>query len=137
MEIDLREEFLAEYFVGPDLRGVVESVTNNGVMLTQSQVAKRTGALAASIRGHTEVGPVEFGEDRWIGEITMGGQGSAGTVDYGASYEFGAGDHEESEEQPAPRGKRLGRSARPGSTGRHHNRAAHVLDRVREELGGL
>jgi hypothetical protein len=127
--IYLRDEFMSEYFVGPDLHAVVETITNNGVMLTQAEIAKRTGLLAGTIHGHTEVGPVQEGEPRWIGEVTIGGQGSLGTPmgtpgintgkafhDYAASYEFGAGNH-------------------PGSTGRHVNRPAHVLDIVRQQLG--
>lgn len=137
MEIDLRDEFMTEYFVGPDLRGVVEEVTNNGVMLAQSEVAKRTGMLAGAIHGHAEIGPVERGDPRWIGEITMGGQGAAGTVDYAASYEFGAGNHEAAEAEAPEAGKAFGKHAKSGSTGGHHNRPAHLLDRVREELGGL
>lgn len=144
--VHLNDEFMAEYLVGPDIRSVVETITNTGVMLTQSEVAKRTGRLAASVHGTTDVGPVIEGDPRWIGEITMGGAGALGTVgadphsgfwDYAASYEFGAGDHETSEATPPPRGKKLGKAATPGSTGRHHNAAAHVLDRVREELGAL
>lgn len=131
MEYNLNDEFLTEYFVGPELREVVETVTNSAVMLTQAEIAKRTGLLASTIHGHTEVGPVLAGDDRWIGEITVGGQGSLGTPlgaggvdsksglhDYAASYEFGAGNH-------------------PGSTGRHTNRPAHILDAVREQLGVL
>lgn len=131
MDIDLNDGFLTEYFKGPDLREVVETMTNNATMLTQSEIAKRTGVLASTIHGHTSVEPVLSGDPRWVGEVTIGGQGSAGTPmgapgghtgrafhDYAASYEFGAGNH-------------------PGSTGRHTNRPAHVLDRVREELGGL
>jgi hypothetical protein len=129
--IYLRDEFMTEYLVGPDLAKVVEAVTNNGVMLTQAEIAKRTGLLAGTIHGHAEIGPVEKGDDRWIGEITVGGQGALGTPmgtpgantdkafhDYAASYEFGAGNH-------------------PGSTGRHTNQPAHVLDRVAEQLGTL
>lgn len=131
MEYHLNDEFLTEYFVGPELRGVVETVTNNGVMLTQDEIAKRTGLLAATTHGTTSVEPVLKGDDRWVGEITVGGQGSLGSPlgvggvdsksglhDYAASYEFGAGDH-------------------PNSTGRHHNPPAHILDRVREQLDAL
>lgn len=125
--IDLNDGFLSEYFVGPELREVVETITNDGVMLTQSEIAKRTGRLAASTHGHTGVGPVLKGDPRWIGEITVGGQGSLGTVgadphsgqwDYAASNIYGAGNH-------------------PGSTGRHHNAPSDVLDSVREQLGSL
>lgn len=144
--VDFNDAFLSEYFVGPELRGILETVTNNGVMLTQSEIAKRTGRLAASTHGHTEVGPVIEGDPRWIGEITIGGQGPLGTVgadshsggwDYAASYEFGAGNHAASEATPPARGKKLGTAATPGSTGGHHNQAAHILDSVREQLGSL
>lgn len=129
--IFLNDRFMAEYFVGPDLRAVVETVTNNGVILTQDEIAKRTGFLASTTHGTTSIEPVLKGEERWIGEITVGGQGSLGSPlgkggadaksglhNYAASYMFGAGDH-------------------PGSTGRHYNQPAHVLDRVREQLGIL
>lgn len=131
MEYRLNDDFLTEYFVGPELRGVVETITNSGVMLTQDEIAKRTGLLASTVHGSTSVEPVLQGDPRWIGSIDVGGQGSLGSplgkggVDsksglhgYAASYEFGAGNH-------------------PGSTGRHTNRPAHVLDRVRESLGLL
>lgn len=131
MEYDLNDDFLTEYFVGPELRGVVETVTNTGVMLTQDEIAKRTGLLASTVHGSTSIEPVLKGDDRWIGSIETGGQGSLGSPlgpggvdsksglhDYAASNEFGAGNH-------------------PNSTGRHHNAPAHVLDRVSEQLGTL
>jgi hypothetical protein len=131
VDYDLNDGFLTEYFVGPELRGVVEEVTNSAVMLAQSEIAKRTGLLASTIHGSASVEPVLRGDSRWVGSVDVGGQGSAGSplgvggVDspsglhnYAASYEFGAGNH-------------------PGSTGRHTNRPAHILDRVREQLGAL
>lgn len=130
-EIDLDETFMSKYFKGPDLRAVVEIVTNNGVMLTQAEIAKRTGFLASTIHGSTTVEQVLKGEPRWVGEVTIGGQGSLGTPmgvpgvdtgkafhDYAASYQFGAGNH-------------------PGSTGRRHVPPSHLLNSVLEQLGSL
>lgn len=82
--------------------------------LYQAQVAKRTGALAASAHASTEIGGIRH--DRHIGVLTVG-EG----LDYGAAHEFGVGDH-------------------PGSV---HNLnglnaihpAAHDLNRILEERG--
>ena len=118
-EVKLRANFLNEYFVGSDLRDVVEVVTNNAAYLAKSQVTKRTGTLAASVHPSVGIDKVLVGADRWVGTVDMGSEfGAQGEAFYAGSYEYGAGNH-------------------PNSTGRHHNRAAHVFDVVLDQLDGL
>jgi hypothetical protein len=76
-----------EILMGSELRHICDSRANTALLLYQAQVAKRTGALAAAAHAHTEIGGNT--SDRWIGVLTVGGDG----VDYGASHEFGRGEH--------------------------------------------
>lgn len=69
------------------LHRIVEERANTAAMLYQSQVAKRTGRLAASAHASTEIGGRR--NDRWIGVLTIGGPGPRGTVDYAVPHEFG------------------------------------------------
>jgi len=111
MEIELNPGLIGEVLLGDEIRDACGAIANVAAGLAQAQVPKRTGALAGSIHGHTEIGGMK--NDRWIGVVSMGGDAY-----YAASVEYGAGNH-------------------PGSTGRHHNPPAHVFDRVLEELDGL
>jgi hypothetical protein len=119
VELNLNDQFMGEVMLSTDMRNIVEAEAHNAQFLYQSEVAKRTGLLAASAHAHTEIGGQgRRVNDRHIGVLTVGGQGSDGTVVYAASHDFGAGDH-------------------PGSTGRHHNAAADDLQNVLEQLGKL
>ncbi|MCX8559774.1 hypothetical protein OS122_02525 [Mycolicibacterium mucogenicum] len=75
--------------VGSELRRAVEERTHTALALYQAQVAKRTGALASSARASTSIEPVIKGQARWVGTLTVGGDG----VDYAAAHEFGRGEH--------------------------------------------
>jgi hypothetical protein len=81
-------EGLADWLDGPDCRRVMEEISNTAGMLAQADIHRRTGALAASVNSHVNLGGHH--NDRWVAEVTIGGMGSKGTVNYGASYEFGA-----------------------------------------------
>lgn len=70
------------------MRRIVLDRANVARDLYQSIVAKRSGALADSAHVHTEIAEVYKGEPRWVGVLTVGGDG----VDYGAAHEFGYGD---------------------------------------------
>lgn len=116
---------------GERMRAIVFEITEIAHALYVDQVAKRTGRLAASAHASTEIGGVDH--DRWVGVLTVGGTGSAGTVDYALPHEFGT--------------KAVVEGPVPESTGGQHNldervitgghHAAHDLNRVLEELGGL
>src|SRR4051812_37313927 len=80
---------IGEALVGNGMRRAVEERINMALLLYQAQVAKRTGALAASAHATTELGPVLKGQDRWVGVLTVGGRG----VDYALPHEFGRGEH--------------------------------------------
>ncbi|WP_458317111.1 hypothetical protein [Mycolicibacterium brisbanense] len=80
---------IGEVLVSPQLRRVVEERVHTALALYQAQVAKRTAALARSARASTAIEPVLKGQPRWVGTLTAGGEG----VDYGATHEFGRGEH--------------------------------------------
>lgn len=75
--------------VSSEVRRVVEERVHTALALYQAQVAKRTGALASSARATTAIEPVLKGQPRWVGTLTVGGDG----VDYAAAHEFGVGEH--------------------------------------------
>lgn len=79
---------LGAVLVSSELRRIIEERTHTALMLYQAQVAKRSGALARSARVHTAIEPVVKGQPRWVGTLTVGGDG----VDYAAAHEFGRGD---------------------------------------------
>ena len=85
MDVNIPEpnEGLADWFKGPENRRIMEEISNTAAMLAQAEIHKRTGALAHSVNGHVEIGG--HNKDRYIAEVTIGGNG----VDYAASYEFG------------------------------------------------
>lgn len=87
-------EALGAVLVSNEIRSSLQEVAETGLALWREEVAKRTGRLAASGRVSTEIGPVFKGQDRWIGVVTIGGQGSAGTVFYALAHEFGWEDEE-------------------------------------------
>lgn len=72
---------------GTEMRRSLEAVGHTAQMLYQAKVAKRSHALAASARTSVHRGGVE--QDRLVMDMTVGGQGPLGTVDYAASHEFG------------------------------------------------
>jgi hypothetical protein len=118
MEVDIPEPnpALTALLISPEMQALVLERAEVAKALYQAQVAKRTGALAASAQAHTEIGGVRH--DRHVGYVTVG-EGLA----YGAAHEFGVGDH-------------------PGSVHNLNGRniihpAAHDLNRVLEELGGV
>lgn len=114
---------VAAALMSPATRAKMEELANTAKMLYQARVAKRSGRLAASARAHVEVGGKNH--DRWIAELTIGGTGAAGTVDYALPHEFGVKRDVE--------GPTL-----PGSGGRAHtggHDAAHDLNAVLAELG--
>lgn len=112
---------------GERVRSIVFEIAELAHVLYVEQVAKRTGQLAASAHVSTEIGGVE--QDRWVGVLTVGGRG----VDYAASHEFGTqADVEGPVQESADGVHNLDDVVR---TGGHH--AAHDLNRVLEELGGL
>lgn len=104
------------------MRSIVFEIAEQAHALYVAQVAKRTGLLASSAHASTEIGGVDH--DRWVGVLTVGGTGAAGTVDYALPHEFGRGEH-------------------PGSIKDLDSdqeivqHAADDLNRVLEELGGL
>jgi hypothetical protein len=69
-------------------RAFQEERIHTAEMLYRALVAKRTGRLAAATHTHVGIGGVDH--DRIVSELVVGGQGSMGTVDYAASYNFGA-----------------------------------------------
>lgn len=80
---------LAEILVSQQMRDIVSDKANLARDLYQAIVAKRTGALAASARAHTEIEPVIKGQPRWVGYLTVG-------TDHALPHEFGRGIHENS-----------------------------------------
>lgn len=76
-------------FASEQLRSIVFEIAELAQALYVERVAKRTGRLAASARASTDLAHVIKGAPRWVGELTVGGTGAAGTVDYAASHEFG------------------------------------------------
>jgi hypothetical protein len=108
------------------MRSIVFERAEVAHALYVEQVAKRTGRLAASAHASTEIGGVDH--DRWVGVLTVGG-----TVDYALPHEFGTKADVEGPVQESTGGvHNLDNTLR---TGGHH--AAHDLNRVLEELGGL
>jgi hypothetical protein len=99
-----------------EIRSIVFEIGEVAHALYVDQVAKRTGRLAASAHVSTEIGGVDH--DRWVGVLTVGGDG----VDYAATHEFGRQSDVHNLDDTV-------------RTGGHH--AAHDLNRVLEELGGL
>jgi hypothetical protein len=108
-------EALTALLISPRMQAIVLERAEFAKATYQAQVAKRSGALAASAHAHTEIGGVRH--DRHVGILTVG-EGLA----YGAAHEFGVGDHPMSVHN-------LG-----GPNVIHP--AAHDLNRVLEELGG-
>lgn len=99
MEVDLYPEpnpGISAALTGTQMRQAVEGRAQTAAALYQAIVAKRTGRLAASAHASTEIGGVR--SDRWIGVLTVGGQGSRGSVDYAATHEFGRGAEEGAED---------------------------------------
>lgn len=124
---------LAEILTSARMRAIVFEVAETAHALYVAQVAKRTGLLASSAHASTELSKVLKGQDRWVGVLTVGGTGAGGTVDYAASHEFGTkADVEGPVPESADGVHNLDDVLR---TGGHH--AAHDLNRVLEELGGL
>ncbi|WP_195166887.1 hypothetical protein [Mycobacteroides abscessus] len=72
---------------GTQMRRSLETIGHTAQMLYQAKVAKRSNALAASARTSVHRGGIE--QDRLVMDMTVGGQGPLGTVDYGAAHEFG------------------------------------------------
>ena len=91
LDVDVPEpnEAVSALMLSARMRDIVGERARMAQMLYQAQVAKRTRKLAKSADAHTEVGGKRH--DRWIGELTVGGAGVFGDVDYAASHEFGAG----------------------------------------------
>jgi hypothetical protein len=115
---------VAAVLISPRMRAIVFEVAELAQALYVAQVAKRSGMLAASAHASTEIGGQgRRTHDRWIGQLTVGGTGSLGTVDYGAAHEFGRGEHAGSIHDL------------DGEQIVQH--PAHDLNRVLEELGGL
>ena len=85
MDVDIPEpnEGLAGWFKGVENQRIMDEIATKAALLAQAEIHKRTGALAASIDGHVEIGGHH--KDRYVAEVTIGGHG----VDYAASYEFG------------------------------------------------
>ncbi|WP_280471005.1 hypothetical protein [Nocardia cyriacigeorgica] len=71
----------------PEMRSLMQEVTEAAQALYRAEVAKRSGALSHSARVETFVGGRD--NDRWCGRLTVGGLSPIGDVDYGASHEFG------------------------------------------------
>lgn len=105
---------LTALLIGPRIQAILLERVELAKALYQVQVAKRTGALAASAHASTEIGGVRH--DRHIGVLTVG-EG----LGYGASHEFGVGDHPRSVHNL------------DGPNAIHA--AARDLNRVLEELG--
>ena len=85
MDVDIPEpnEGLAAWFKGAENERIMDEIARKAALLAQAEIHKRTGALAASVDGHVEIGG--HNKDRYVAEVTIGGNG----VDYAASYEFG------------------------------------------------
>jgi hypothetical protein len=75
-------EGLAEWFMGPENRRIMDEIATKAALLAQAEIHKRTGALSASVNANVDIGGHH--NDRYVADVTIGG-----TVDYGASYEFG------------------------------------------------
>lgn len=117
---------IAEVLKSARMRSIVFELAETAHALYVAQVAKRSGMLAASAHAATEIGGQGIRQnDRWIGVLTVGGAGARGTVEYAAAHEFGRGNHEGSIKQL------------DGPFGDAAQAAAHDLNRVLEELGGL
>lgn len=85
---------IAEIYVSQEVRRILEERIDMAKMLYQAQVAKRSGGLAASAHTHVGIGGVHH--DRYVGELTIGGPGPHGIIEYADSHEFGRGIHPES-----------------------------------------
>lgn len=106
---------LTAALLSPRMQAIVLERVELAKALYQAQVAKRTGALAASAHADTHIGGARH--DRHVGTLTVGGG-----LGYGAAHEFGVGDH------PA--------SVHNLDGPNRIQDAAHDLNRVLEELGG-
>jgi hypothetical protein len=115
------------------MRAIVFEKAEIAHALYVEQVAKRTGRLAASAHASTEFTDVFKGEPRWVGVLTVGGIGGAGSVDYALPHEFGTKAEVEGPVQESTNG--VHNLDDTLVSGGHH--AAHDLNRVLEELGGL
>lgn len=140
MDVNIPEpnEAIGGVFASERLRSIVFEVAELAQALYVERVAKRTGRLAASARASTEFAHVVKGEPRWVGELTVGGIGAAGSVDYAASHEFGT--KREVEGPVAPYTGEVDAQGNPVHqlddrvvTGGHH--AAHDLNYVLGALG--
>lgn len=122
MELNIPEpnEALTAFLVGARCDEILHEIGAKAVPLYQATVAKRTGALAASARFHTEIGGAR--NDRHVGVMTVG-DGLA----YGAAHQFG---HWEDESN------RFGSDLAEGESSVFVE-GAHDLNRVLEELGSL
>lgn len=79
---------------GEPMRAIITERVNTMQMAYQAVVAKRTGLLASSARTEVQVATIGSQGPEWIGDLTIGGQGSRGTADYALSHEFGHNDDE-------------------------------------------
>lgn len=91
MEVNIPEpnEALTALLLSPRMEEICRERVEVAKGLYQAKVAKRTGALAASAHATTEIGGVRH--DRHVGILTVGED-----LGYGASHEFGTGDHPQS-----------------------------------------
>lgn len=121
LDVNVDTEFLGAWMVGPTCRRILEERGHTAAMLFQAEVAKDSGDLAASAHVHTEVGGAHH--DRLVADLTIGGIGAKGTVDYGAAHQFGRGDKAGSIHNLD--GKTI---VQDGS---------HILNRVAEQLGSI
>lgn len=140
MDVSIPEpnDALAAVLVSGQMRDIIEERINTAGMLYQAEVAKRTGNLAASAHPSTEITAVVKGQPRWVGELVVGGTGSAGTVDYAASHEFGTNAEVEGPSATAgtdAQGNQIANLDEAVVTGGHH--AAHDLQQVLEQLGHI
>lgn len=78
---------LTAVLMSPTMARIVEERANTAAALYQSQVAKRTGRLAATAHAGVEVGGMKH--DRFVGTLTVGGPGPLGVAGYAAAHEFG------------------------------------------------
>jgi hypothetical protein len=129
---------IGDVFASDRLRSIVFEVAELAQALYVDRVAKRTGRLAATARASTEFAHVIKGAPRWVGELTVGGTGRAGSVDYAAPHEFGT--RREVEGPVAPHTGEVDAQGNPIHnrddrviTGGHH--AAHDLNYVLGALG--
>ncbi|MGK9270494.1 hypothetical protein KXR83_05775 [Williamsia muralis] len=80
---------MGRLLVGPELRRVMHSKAQVGVMLYQAQVKRDTGRNAREVRGYTEIIGIPAGggvSRRWCGVIEAYGP-------YAAYREFGTRQH--------------------------------------------